>query len=119
TINAHQNTETGDIIGSQRPFRDRLMYQSRLIEELRNFFSHRPESTYMALDELAEEFSKLDVERLLAASSNPSHVSAKMDVIRDTFGRQRTLFEWVDGALVQAMKNGEPFLLDEISLAED
>lgn len=29
------------------------------------------------------------------------------------------LFHWVDGPLVEAMVRGEPFLIDEISLAED
>ncbi|XP_075750975.1 midasin [Rhipicephalus microplus] len=29
------------------------------------------------------------------------------------------LFQWVDGPLVEAMLDGEPFLIDEISLAED
>lgn len=29
------------------------------------------------------------------------------------------LFEWVDGPLVTAMKNGSVFLADEISLADD
>lgn len=54
-LNAHQNTETGDLVGSQRPVR--------------------------------------------------SHSSK--------------LFEWVDGPLVVALKNGQFFLLDEISLADD
>src|SRR5277367_6049151 len=118
-INAHQNTETGDIIGGQRPYRDRVRYQGQLITELRNFFSDRPETSDMALENLADEFSKLDVDRLLASSSTPDVVSANIDRIRDTFSRQKILFEWVDGALVQAMKKGEPFLLDEISLADD
>ena len=118
-INAHQNTETGDIIGGQRPYRDRKRYQSQLISELRHFFSDRPETSAMALEDLALEFSKLDVDRLLASSETPDIVAAKIDKIRDTFNRQKILFEWIDGALVQAMKNGEPFLLDEISLADD
>ena len=29
------------------------------------------------------------------------------------------LFEWVDGPLISAMKNGDMILLDEISLADD
>lgn len=33
--------------------------------------------------------------------------------------RTRGLFEWVDGPLVTAMRNGELLLLDELSLAED
>uniref|UniRef100_A0A8W8MR76 Midasin n=1 Tax=Magallana gigas TaxID=29159 RepID=A0A8W8MR76_MAGGI len=31
----------------------------------------------------------------------------------------RKLFEWVDGPLVNAMRNGDMFLIDEISLADD
>ena len=34
-------------------------------------------------------------------------------------GQGAPLFEWVDGPLVQAMKLGDVFLLDELSLAED
>ena len=30
-----------------------------------------------------------------------------------------TIFNWQDGPLVQAMKNGDLFLVDEISLADD
>ena len=29
------------------------------------------------------------------------------------------LFEWVDGPLIEAMQNGDLFLADEISLADD
>lgn len=32
---------------------------------------------------------------------------------------QESLFKWYDGPLVQSMKNGDMFLVDEISLAED
>ena len=33
--------------------------------------------------------------------------------------KDHKLFEWVDGPLVTAMKQGERFLIDEISLADD
>ena len=118
-INAHQNTETADIIGGQRPYRDRFRYQQDLVLQLRAFFSHRPETRDLDLGDLAEEFSKLDVERLITSSQEPEKMSANIDQIRTTFILQKILFEWVDGALVQAMKQGEPFLLDEISLADD
>ncbi|KAI8642397.1 hypothetical protein BD408DRAFT_180035 [Parasitella parasitica] len=62
-VNCHQNTETGDLLGGQRPVRNR---------------------------EASEDTDK-----------------------------QRQLFEWHDGPLVQAMKEGHLFLLDEISLADD
>ncbi|KAL6452017.1 MDN1 Midasin [Candida maltosa Xu316] len=60
TVNAHQNTETGDLLGAQRPVRN-----------------------------------------------------------RNTKEKSTALFEWCDGPLVRAMKSGDFFLLDEISLADD
>jgi midasin len=39
--------------------------------------------------------------------------------VRTGWSRYRSLFEWHDGPLVQAMKAGDIFLLDEINLAED
>ncbi|CAO3702357.1 unnamed protein product [Rhizopus stolonifer] len=60
-VNCHQNTETGDLLGGQRPVRSQ--------------------------DE-------------------------DMD-------KPKQLFEWHDGPLVQSMKDGHLFLLDEISLADD
>ncbi|KAI9260402.1 hypothetical protein EDC94DRAFT_542138 [Helicostylum pulchrum] len=62
-VNCHQNTETGDLLGGQRPVR------------------HREEN------------------------EDPE--------------KAQQLFEWHDGPLVQAMKEGHLFLLDEISLADD
>ena len=35
------------------------------------------------------------------------------------FSQGDKLFEWVDGPLISAMKNGDMILLDEISLADD
>jgi len=32
---------------------------------------------------------------------------------------QKTIFKWQDGPLVRAMKDGDLFLVDEISLADD
>src|SRR5207253_3172170 len=39
--------------------------------------------------------------------------------ISDNRVRLHALFEWSDGSLVHAMKTGQFFLLDEISLADD
>ncbi|PHH61107.1 hypothetical protein CDD81_769 [Ophiocordyceps australis] len=69
-VNAHQNTETGDLIGSQRPTLEQP-------------------------------------------------VPNTMERIATNETRTRALFEWSDGALVEAMKEGHFFLLDEISLADD
>lgn len=42
-----------------------------------------------------------------------------LDEIEDRYSKYMALFEWEDGPLVKAMKQGENFLLDEMSLAED
>jgi midasin len=118
-INAHQNTETGDIIGGQRPYRDRARYQAQLTNQLRSFFSDRPETTEMDLEGLSAEFGKLDVQSLLTSPETPDSITSHIEQIRESWNRHNILFEWVDGTLVQAMKQGEPFLLDEISLADD
>jgi len=39
--------------------------------------------------------------------------------IEDLFHRHSSLFEWSDGPVAAAMKNGDMLLLDELSLAED
>lgn len=50
----------------------------------------------------------------------------ELDYVEDTIRRLSllykkwcTIFNWEDGPLVQAMKNGDLFLVDEISLADD
>ncbi|OAQ30077.1 P-loop containing nucleoside triphosphate hydrolase protein [Linnemannia elongata AG-77] len=64
-VNCHQNTETADLLGGQRPVRN------------------------------------------------------NQGLLRKTYRQATTLFEWHDGPLVQSMKEGHLFLLDEISLADD
>ncbi|GKY98789.1 hypothetical protein MPSEU_000835100 [Mayamaea pseudoterrestris] len=44
---------------------------------------------------------------------------AIVDEIHELISRYNSLFEWSDGPLVEAMKQGDFLLLDEISLAED
>jgi midasin len=39
--------------------------------------------------------------------------------LADHLARYRAPFEWVDGPLVRAMKNGDVLLIDELNLAED
>lgn len=43
----------------------------------------------------------------------------KANELQQMYTQYRSLFLWHDGPLVQAMKNGDFFLIDEISLAED
>ncbi|TID14681.1 hypothetical protein E6O75_ATG08827 [Venturia nashicola] len=90
-VNAHQNTETGDLIGSQRPIRNRAAIEA-------------------ALGHLMKSYEQIE------PAAIPEDIKRQIQDLRD---KSKALFEWSDGALVSAMKSGQLFLLDEISLAED
>jgi midasin len=113
-VNAHQNTETGDLLGAQRPVRNRYEVQSRLMNNLNTFFdsinSSVPVENYK-LDEILKMFD--NVESYDGAS--PEIIQA----INDDRKISSLIFEWNDGPLIHAMKTGNFFLLDEISLADD
>lgn len=115
-VNAHQNTETGDLIGSQRPIRNRAVVEAELLQDLQLWHN-----SSLALPRTAQS----DVEQLLAAYDSQtqddfSKVSSEMaSRILVNRTRRRALFEWADGSLVQAMRSGQFYLLDEISLADD
>ncbi|RCI15357.1 hypothetical protein L249_6503 [Ophiocordyceps polyrhachis-furcata BCC 54312] len=112
-VNAHQNTETGDLIGSQRPIRNRGAILDALDRDLTSALgtlgvaigisTEDKLQAYRSLDE--NSIAKLPQELVQRVSANETRVKA--------------LFEWSDGALVEAMREGHFFLLDEISLADD
>ncbi|KAI9030531.1 P-loop containing nucleoside triphosphate hydrolase protein [Hyaloraphidium curvatum] len=125
-VNCQQHTETSDFLGSQRPVRDRAHllkeFQSRLLQ----FVASLPEGT-MPSPQLLED-SAVDPEiavRLFAehkdrlAKALPPESLVDFGEIAALYAKARALFEWHDGPLVQAMKDGDFFLVDEISLAED
>lgn len=105
--NANANTETGDLVGSQRPLRNKSMISAQLETSLRQLFvNDEPKS----LEELIATFSDRDLSKLDAQL---------LETVRSQLVLHNSLFHWCDGSLVTAMKTGEPYLLDEISLAED
>ncbi|QLQ82398.1 hypothetical protein HG537_0H01600 [Torulaspora globosa] len=109
-LNAHQNTETGDLLGAQRPVRNRAAIQIRLSEILRQVLTVSEEVPGDEVDELLQQYGKMDKSNI---------EKSQQDVIQQLRENLKTLFEWCDGPLVQAMKTGDFFLLDEISLADD
>ena len=115
-VNAQQNTETGDIIGSQRPLRSRVAAESQLSQDFSTVFSKHLDSMTPVdndLDALRKAYEGLNLEQM---ERIPTQLRQRIDLNRT---KSKALFEWSDGALVQAMKNGDHFLLDEISLADD
>ncbi|KAK3322472.1 hypothetical protein B0H66DRAFT_590209 [Apodospora peruviana] len=111
-VNAHQNTETGDLIGSQRPVRNRAAILESLFQDL--------QEAAALLGKAAEHLEELQAwYRSLAADEVAKLPAALKARIHAASTRSKALFEWSDGSLVHAMKEGTYFLLDEISLADD
>lgn len=111
TLNAHQNTETGDLLGAQRPVRNRSAIQAKLAEELREVLGSSLSSTNEpSLDEMLEIYDSMD-----KTSINERQLAS----IKKLRENSKVLFEWCDGPLIHALKSGNFFLLDEISLADD
>ncbi|KAF3915424.1 Midasin [Arthrobotrys entomopaga] len=116
TVNAHMNTETGDIIGAYRPLRNRSEATQALLQNLEHLFGTCLPTKYQGdggLKSLLQAFDRLQPED---KRDVPEEVLRK---VQETRAQASQLFEWVDGSLVGAMRKGDLFLLDEISLAED
>ncbi|CAI2169296.1 7876_t:CDS:10, partial [Funneliformis geosporum] len=125
-VNCHHSTETADLLGSQRPLRNRGNVNNDLkrdlIEFLRKYVSQ--DNTYledMDLNQLITLFLDFykDEKWTEEFGEDIGEIANTMTSLHLRCKQTRTLFEWHDGPLVQAMKNGNNFLLDEISLADD
>ncbi|KAG7088114.1 hypothetical protein E1B28_012139 [Marasmius oreades] len=114
-LNCHQNTETADMIGGLRPLRNRGAAEAELLQDSKALFKR------LGVDTDHLTFSSLE-----ALINGTSHSQVVEDAIRvqvtalqQRLARTQSIFEWHDGPLVEAMRKGDVFLLDEISLADD
>jgi midasin len=114
-LNAHMNTEAGDLIGAQRPVRNRAQIEQQLALDFQALFQGLGISFSggQTLETLKGMFSALEDSQI---NQCPGDLLQR---IRRNNLKARSLFEWADGSLVNAMKAGHHFLLDEISLADD
>ncbi|KAH7162450.1 hypothetical protein B0J13DRAFT_633451 [Dactylonectria estremocensis] len=112
-VNAHQNTETGDLIGSQRPIRNRGAITEALDADLKAVLQPLGLHTSGSVEDRLERYKALDQS---IVDKIPVQIREKIS-LNET--RSKALFEWADGSLVEAMREGHFFLLDEISLADD
>ncbi|XP_038899709.1 midasin isoform X2 [Benincasa hispida] len=130
-LNCHQYTETSDFIGGFYPNRERSKLTSQYEKEVHELISKISEydlgisissdigQTSLTLDSLdrimkilregRENCQRLCVEEL-------EHIKKKLAELHKQW---QTIFTWQDGPLVQAMRDGDMFLIDEISLADD
>ncbi|WVN89377.1 uncharacterized protein L203_104600 [Cryptococcus depauperatus CBS 7841] len=107
-VSCHQNMETADLLGSQRPVRNKSERRAKIIKLL---------SQYMELPSTA---SDADVLSACATLSQKGNVDPQLVAQCQKEAKQiSALFEWRDGPLVQAMNAGDLLLLDEVSLADD
>ncbi|TVY40595.1 Midasin [Lachnellula occidentalis] len=112
-VNAHQNTETGDLIGAQRPIRNRAVILDQLRHDLVQVLHLEDQAAPADLNILIATYRALSPSDLISVSET------LRKQIETNLVKTKALFEWSDGSLVQAMKEGQFFLLDEISLADD
>ncbi|KAJ1295332.1 hypothetical protein BS78_01G216000 [Paspalum vaginatum] len=135
-LNCHQYTETTDFTGGFCPIRDR----SRIAIEFKDLVAKikqmkmfvyvagdvpletdisGADSVMNRLDEILNRYKK---EKYLFPEVSTQDLDAmeqiKLDMMH-LYKRWQAIFLWQDGPLVEAMKNGDLFLIDEISLADD
>lgn len=115
TVNCHQNTETADLIGGLRPVRNKAALEAETIREAVSTLSQ------FGLSGVSEDAQSLanSIDGLLKGGSVAETQAAALQDLRARLQRLSAMFEWCDGPLVEAMRGGDVFLLDEISLADD
>ncbi|KAJ3248142.1 AAA ATPase midasin [Chytriomyces hyalinus] len=133
-VNAHAGSETSDFIGSMRPVRGRERTVAEALEHIAGIWvdiaqismSEKDASTAKNINALYSEYNgnlqtivEILKARLNELEQQPENSTARMSHIDFLLLQSKKLFEWSDGPLVQAMRVGEAFLLDEISLADD
>ncbi|TYZ63967.1 hypothetical protein PybrP1_004209 [[Pythium] brassicae (nom. inval.)] len=130
-LNCHQHTETSDFLGCLRPVRGK----EKIVQDLQRVLLETLAAASAGVDQKTHVYSEMDLAQLLSAyDSVRSRVLRTLDaeeagvdhplhaqILRaDTLKRRyQSIFEWVDGPLVESMKHGDLILVDEVNLAED
>ncbi|KAI0769070.1 midasin [Trametes elegans] len=114
-VNCHQNTETADLIGGLRPVRNKAALEADTIREAISTLSQ------FGVSDVSGDTTALTaaIDGLLKAGALASAQESVLHDLRARLQRLSAMFEWRDGPLVEAMRLGDVFLLDEISLADD
>lgn len=115
SLSCHQNTETADIIGGLRPLRDRGSLETDILRKAAAL------SSELGLEMDTRDVSALEshLDGALKSPALPIAARDTLDELRRKIAKSKAIFEWHDGPLIEAMHNGDVFLLDEISLADD
>jgi len=123
-INCNQHTEVSDFLGGFRPNRQRSKAIATLMSTIKEYNAHP-----IVVDKLdvpdqpttAEFMSMVAVARHTLEQAGEGHTDLH-DIIltmNEAYGKGMAPFEWCDGPLVLAMKEGDILLIDELNLADD
>lgn len=125
-INCNQHTETSDFLGGYRPNRGRDRALSMLRESIDEFNSISQKAgvqlekpTTSSIAELQELVTIAKGHALSASGKTKRRLLAHAQAMEANLAAYRAPFEWVDGPLIVAMKQGDILLIDELNLAED
>lgn len=131
-INVHQNTETSDFLGCMRTKRDKISNieaLNKLILEIISLLQSESEELAEIETNLSSPSDSLKVPvkeytKILRTlkQMNTTHDQAiieSLDAANTLLVNIKSIFEWQDGVLIDAMTQGGLLLIDEISLAND
>ncbi|TQE13576.1 hypothetical protein C1H46_000907 [Malus baccata] len=135
-LNCHQYTETSDFLGGFYPIRERSRLTSdfkKAIEELlmtQVFERFHLDSTVSSdigqasatlsnLNKLIKAYKKGPILNPDVTNQDVMTLEGIILKLSEMHQKWQKMFEWLDGPLVQAMRSGDLFLVDEISLADD
>ncbi|KDN47531.1 P-loop containing nucleoside triphosphate hydrolase protein [Tilletiaria anomala UBC 951] len=108
-LNCHQNTDASDLLGGQRPLRNRTSVESQALHLSSSVAGQPFDSIEGALTGI----------RAAMAADKSLEAAARYSAAIRSLQAANVLFEWYDGPLILSMKQGSHMLLDEISLADD
>ena len=116
TLNCHQNTETADLLGGLRPVRNRVGMYVDIVREATVTLKETGINTItFTLENLAPTLTSI----LNSHTEISQHHRVRFEDLLHKSLRLQSIFEWHNGPLINAMNQGDIFLLDEISLADD
>ncbi|QRV86470.1 AAA domain protein [Ceratobasidium sp. AG-Ba] len=116
SLSCHQNTETADLLGSQRPLRNRTALINAALGDATNILHTLG---YLSSDETPGSLDRAIQLVESAVKGCSAEYSKPLGQTLTSLHHASSLFEWHDGPLIQAMRKDGLFLLDEISLADD
>lgn len=110
-LNCNQHTETSDFLGGYRPNRSRRTIAARLREAAGAFPADVPAGS-------SDHQLMIDIRNLLDSPRHKIDGETRSSWLKE-IAAYHAPFEWVDGPLIHAMRDGDILLIDELNLAED